>query len=177
MRMPQSLSLPCLALLALLLAACASNNYMDERAASSSGSPAPPVTLITDKVVQDQKKLRAQRTTQDITRLLVAKPSPYMIERGDILSIVVWDHPELAGPVNLGQLPPTSSGSETNGSGLPPAGFVVDHDGLVQFPFAGRIKLAGLTRPATCSPPNWRAILISPISPCACRPTAANVSI
>jgi polysaccharide export outer membrane protein len=144
-RMPHFLSLPCLALLALLLGACASNNYMDERAASSAGGSAPPVTLITDKVVQDQKKQRAQRVTQDITRLLVSRPSPYTIDRGDILSIVVWDHPELAGPVNLGQLPPTSSGSEVNGSGLPPAGFVVDHDGRVQFPYAGQLKLAGLT--------------------------------
>lgn len=145
MRLPLFLSLPCLALLAGMLAGCASNNYMDERAASDSGTPAPPVTLITEQLVKAQKAQRAQRATQDISKLIVARPAPYTIDRGDILSIVVWDHPELAGPVNLGQLPPSSSGSEANASGLPPAGFVVDHDGRVQFPFAGPLKLAGLT--------------------------------
>ncbi len=137
-------SLPCLVLLALTLSGCASNNYMDERAADANGT-APPVTLITDQLVQEQKKQRAQRATQDISKLINPKPSPYTIDRGDILSIVVWDHPELAGPVNLGQLPPTSTGNETNGSGLPPAGFVVDHEGRIQFPFAGQLKMAGLT--------------------------------
>jgi polysaccharide export outer membrane protein len=145
MRMPLVLSLPCLALLAAVLAACASNNYMDERAMSASGPGAPPVTLITDQLVQEQKAQRAKRSTQDISRLVNARPAPYTIDRGDILSIVVWDHPELAGAINIGQLPPSSSGNEANASGLSPTGFVVDHDGRVQFPFAGQLKLAGLT--------------------------------
>jgi polysaccharide export outer membrane protein len=129
------------ALCACQLAACAGGGMMENAADPAPG--APPVTLITDQLLQAQKKQHALRATDDISRLLVAHPSPYTIDRGDILSIVVWDHPELAGPVNLGQSPPTSSGSEA--TGLPPAGFVVDHDGKVQFPFAGQLKLAGLT--------------------------------
>ncbi|MFD2270357.1 polysaccharide biosynthesis/export family protein [Undibacterium arcticum] len=70
--------------------------------------------------------------------------TPYKIESGDILSIVVWDHPELAGAV---MATPVASinGAEAVGPATPPAGFVVDHEGMVQFPYAGALKLAGLT--------------------------------
>ncbi|MES2296658.1 MAG: polysaccharide biosynthesis/export family protein [Pseudomonadota bacterium] len=130
------------AFLAPLLAGCASGAY-DVRA-SATADGAPPVTPITEQLLKAEKKQREQRKSQDVSKLLVAHPAPYTIDAGDILSIVVWDHPELAGAVMLGQNPP-GAGSELAQSGLPPAGFVVDHEGKIQFPYAGLLKVAGLT--------------------------------
>lgn len=103
----------------------------------------PPVYLITEQLVREQQRQRAERASVDIRRLLVASPPPYTIEAGDILAIVVWDHPELAGAVLLGQTP---LAAEASTGGVPPAGFVVDHQGQVQFPYAGVVRLAGLTQ-------------------------------
>jgi polysaccharide export outer membrane protein len=99
--------------------------------------PAPVIKLITPSLLQAEKAAKAQQANQNINALL-GDPKPYVIGNGDMLSILVWDHPELniaaAGAQAL-----TSSGAQT------PAVFVVDQDGMVQFPYVGVIKLAGLT--------------------------------
>lgn len=95
---------------------------------------------ITPQLLQTEKTLREQQPSQDISQL-VAKPTPYLIGSGDILSIVVWDHPELSTPAMSGPATITVSGTD---SGATP-GFVIDPDGLVQFPYVGNLKLAGLT--------------------------------
>jgi polysaccharide export outer membrane protein len=79
--------------------------------------------------------------TQDLSRLVVPYPQSYTIDRGDILSIVVWDHPELSATVAT----QASGGAEPGSTGTLPSGFVVDHEGRIQFPFAGALKLAGLS--------------------------------
>ncbi|MGV3655855.1 MAG: polysaccharide biosynthesis/export family protein [Noviherbaspirillum sp.] len=98
---------------------------------------------ITPQLVRQEKALRDKQSTQDISRL-VGTPSPYTIEAGDILSIVVWDHPELSGAV---QAPGTTgiAGVDPGPGTTPAPGFVVDHQGTVQFPYAGTLKLAGMT--------------------------------
>lgn len=98
---------------------------------------------ITPQLVKQEQELRNKQTTQDISRL-IGTPSPYTIESGDILSIVVWDHPELSGAV---QGPGTAgiAGVDPGPGTTPAPGFVVDHQGMVQFPYAGTLKLAGLT--------------------------------
>ncbi|MEO0002309.1 MAG: hypothetical protein RLZZ22_1, partial [Pseudomonadota bacterium] len=69
---------------------------------------------------------------------LFATPKTYTIGAGDVLNIVVWDHPELtitpAG--GLG----TDAGS-LSGIGN---GYNVSPQGLIQFPSVGTVKLAGL---------------------------------
>jgi polysaccharide export outer membrane protein len=42
---------------------------------------------------------------------------------------------------------PGGTGADTSNSvtAAPPAGFMVDHDGMIQFPYAGPIKVSGLT--------------------------------
>ncbi|WP_309683203.1 polysaccharide biosynthesis/export family protein [Polaromonas sp.] len=83
---------------------------------------------ITPDLIRLQRAQPATDVGQDVKRLFgVARP--YTIGPGDLLNIVVWDHPELS---------------------LAPAGDVgsghnVSADGLIQFPFIGRIKLGGLT--------------------------------
>ena len=83
------------------------------------------LVAITPALLRAERTAREQQPRQDISAL-VASPEPYLIGIGDILSIVVWDHPELSAADNQG--------------------YVVDQDGLVQFPFVGALKLAGLTQ-------------------------------
>jgi polysaccharide export outer membrane protein len=107
--------------------------------AGAPGSGAPVTQLITEQLIATERARREGGINQDIAHLLVPNPPPYTIDSGDILSIVVWDHPELAGQGVA------ASALNDQGPANPPAGFVVDHDGRVQFPFAGALTLAGLT--------------------------------
>lgn len=109
-------------------------------AATDSAAPATAVREITPQLLQAERAARSSRNSLDIGRLS-APAAPYTIESGDVLSIVVWDHPELNGAA-VGM--PT--GAPDGPSGVTPAaGFSVDHDGEIQFPYAGRIGVAGLT--------------------------------
>jgi polysaccharide export outer membrane protein len=99
--------------------------------------PAPVVKLITPDLLQSEKASRARLSLQNVDALF-GEPNLYVIGSGDLLSILVWDHPELniaaAGAQAL-----SSSGAQM------PAAYVVDQNGMVQFPYVGAIKLAGLT--------------------------------
>lgn len=139
-------------LAAPLLAACGSvapgmhftgvaqSQAADERADSS----AVPTTIkqITPQIVKAEREARLKQKTQDISKL-VGKATPYGIEPGDVLSITVWDHPELAGSVGGGQALAIAGGDPNVAAA--PAGFTVDHDGMLEFPYAGSMKVAGLT--------------------------------
>ncbi|WP_230411628.1 polysaccharide biosynthesis/export family protein [Collimonas humicola] len=93
---------------------------------------------ITPELVQLEKALERQNSGPDLMPL-VAAPSPYLIGNGDILSIIVWDHPELSAPAMAG----TAQATATDGVTTP--GFVVDQNGMLQFPYVGMLKLTGLT--------------------------------
>ena len=95
---------------------------------------------ITPELLREEKKARESGASQDVS-LPPTASLPYCIDRGDILSIVVWAHPELSAPVMTGQV--ANSSTAFDGGNIP--GFVVDQDGLVQFPYVGQVKLAGLT--------------------------------
>lgn len=102
---------------------------------------------ITPQLVQSERALREKQVSQDISRL-IGKASPYKIDSGDVLSIVVWDHPELSNSATVaaGAMAGTGADAATSATTAPPAGFMVDHEGVVQFPYAGSIKIAGLTQ-------------------------------
>ena len=132
----------CGALVLISLAGCATRmSGVDAVPSSADGPKAPPAQLITDQLIATEKQARDLHHNKAISHLIVSTPPPYKIDRGDILSIVVWDHPELAGQ----GVAATTTMTEVVSSNAPPPGFVVDHEGRVQFPFAGALMLAGLT--------------------------------
>lgn len=107
----------------------------------------PVLRPITPQLVKSERELREKKVTQDIGKLL-GRPGPYTIEAGDVLSVVVWDHPELSNTATVATGGPAGLGSDasTSATTAPPAGFMVDHEGMVQFPYAGELKVAGLTQ-------------------------------
>jgi polysaccharide export outer membrane protein len=114
---------------------------------SGQSEPAPPTEMITEQLIALEKQASAQQGPDDLSRLVLPNPPPYAIGRGDILSIVVWDHPELAG----GGMTAATAAADALGANAsasanaPQPGFVVDHLGRIQFPFAGLLPVEGLT--------------------------------
>ncbi len=97
------------------------------------------VVPITPQLVQAQQRARPREVAAEVRQLFKA-PGPYTIGPSDVISIVVYDHPELlpnAGAVISQQADPTGI------SAAP--GFIVGADGQVAFPFIGRVRVQGLT--------------------------------
>lgn len=143
--------LQCLSLCfsAFALAACSTNApYMlssggEAGSGQADGEPAV-VQPITEKLIQEQKTQRDLQVGQELDNL-IATPQPYLIGPGDIILVVIWGHPELvAGTATATQ--PTSGGMQAGGAAEQiPFGFMVGHDGMLQYPFVGSLKMAGLT--------------------------------
>jgi polysaccharide export outer membrane protein len=102
----------------------------------------PKVTLITPEVVRAQKA--AARPTNDGVEELFGTPQPYVIGAGDILSIVVWDHPELVFPTQTYSIGAAYDIPNYSGAANVP-GYVVSPAGTIQFPYAGVVKVVGKT--------------------------------
>lgn len=118
------------------------NSNGNESTAGADASVPTTIRAITPKLVSEERAKRDKQRVQDLSSLL-SKPAAYSIESGDILSIVVWDHPEL----NVGVAPvPAGAGADAAPGATPVAGFIVDHEGMIQFPYAGQMKVAGLTQ-------------------------------
>lgn len=97
------------------------------------------VVPITPQLVQAQQQARPREVAAEVRQLFKAA-RPYTIGPSDVISIVVYDHPELlpnAGAVISQQADPTGI------SAAP--GFIVGADGQVSFPFIGRVRVQGLT--------------------------------
>ncbi|MFS2166178.1 polysaccharide biosynthesis/export family protein [Variovorax sp. Varisp62] len=107
----------------------------DSTASADSGKVIP----ITPDLIRSQMAQRPKTTPDGMKRLLAAPPV-YTIGPGDVVGIIVYNHPELlpnAGAVIAQQTDPT-------GVAVAP-GFIVDAKGEISFPFIGRVKLQGLT--------------------------------
>jgi len=107
-----------------------------------SGQVDPPIIAITEVQLAKDKQLRARRVSEDLGELQSDPSAPYRIGPSDILAVLVWDHPELSG------VPAVLAGGATDSGPLPvaPPGFVVDHAGMLHFPYAGLVPVAGLTQ-------------------------------
>ncbi|GAB3768737.1 polysaccharide biosynthesis/export family protein [Ramlibacter monticola] len=103
---------------------------------------APPqgvITPITATLIQAQRVSLPKGVPPGVQSLF-AEPVPYTIGPGDIISVFVYDHPELQ---PLGAQVIGGSSDPTGISGAP--GFIVDAQGDVFYPYAKRVKVAGLT--------------------------------
>ena len=133
---------------ALLLSACVAapgmriSNAAMQASGGGDGDKPPEITPITLKLNEDLR--RNARPTNVGVEQLFATPQPYRVGPGDIISVVVWDHPELVFPTQTyslataAEVPVTSSGSN-----MP--GYVVGPSGDIQFPYAGVMHVAGKT--------------------------------
>ncbi|WP_459252052.1 polysaccharide biosynthesis/export family protein [Paraburkholderia rhynchosiae] len=95
-----------------------------------------PISDINLALIQEMRKEAAARSVADGSMLFSA-PEPYTLGVGDVLSITVWDHPELAaaqGAQSQPQMRPADA----------PAGFIIDQTGSISFPYAGVLHAAGL---------------------------------
>jgi polysaccharide export outer membrane protein len=131
-------------LLAGLLAGCAPTIHFRSQDHAETDEPAPPTEMITEHLIAAERQQHQVRANVDLDSLLVPNPPPYGIGSGDILAIVVWDHPELTGGLvtSANADPAITAAANTNAA---PQGFVVDHQGRIQFPLAGLLTVEGLT--------------------------------
>lgn len=113
--------------------------------ASDGAEPQPDIKLITSTLIAEQRTRRAELSKQNVSAF-AKKTSSYVIGNGDLLSILVWNHPELNIAAAAAQ---ALSSSAAQGLGTPgaqtPAGYVVDQEGRIQFPYLGAIRVAGMT--------------------------------
>jgi len=117
-----------------------------DRAVSPAGyagpneDPPPPgaLTAITPELIQAQNRSMPLTVGPDV-RALVGEPEPYRIGPGDVVGIVVYDHPEIA----FSDTPATTVADPASISPAP--GFIVSNTGQLSFPYAGPINAAGMT--------------------------------
>lgn len=79
--------------------------------------------------------------------LLVNRQNPheYRVGPQDILTIIVWNHPELTIPSMQTTSENVNIFTRLNDTNNNPTGILVDEYGKVFFPLAGKLKVAGLT--------------------------------
>jgi polysaccharide export outer membrane protein len=97
------------------------------------------VTKISQDLIRSQMLARPKTLPPELGSLFGATPI-YTIGPGDVVGIVVYDHPELlpnAGAVITQQADPT-------GVSVAP-GFIVGSGGEISFPYIGRVRMQGLT--------------------------------
>jgi len=132
---------------ALLLSACAGAPGMriSEQAMAETGRPGeepPKITPITQQLNDD---LRREAKPHNVgVEELFAAAQPYRVGPGDIVSVVVWDHPELVFPTQTYSVATATEIPQTGGGSNMP-GYVVSPSGDIQFPYAGVMRVAGKT--------------------------------
>ncbi len=107
--------------------------------AASSAVPPGALLSITPELIARQRALRKAEVSEGVQRLF-AQARPYGMGPGDVVNIVVWNHPELV-------LAPAGATLTTDASGLASVGngYNVSPQGLIQFPLLGAFKVGGLT--------------------------------
>jgi polysaccharide export outer membrane protein len=110
------------------------------RSTDAPADPPPPGALeeITPALIRRQHAAQPRELSAEV-KSLFAVPQPYRIGAGDILNIVVWDHPDLVlAPAGSLTTDAVTASQVSNGYNVSP-------DGLIQFPHVGDFKAGGLT--------------------------------
>ena len=120
-----------LSLFALMLSGCTmTGNYMNSHELQRS-------------YTVNGREVRTNFVQLTPTWIVHQDPSPpYRVGPYDILSVVVWNHPELTTTSTISGLPGSVQSGTTNQTGI-----LVSSQGYISFPFAGRFKVGGLTLP------------------------------
>ena len=138
--------LPLLAVLVLGGCAHSPGFYTGDSLKADAKNPdaVPPGALhsITPELLSQQRASRKDEIPAQVKQLF-GTAKPYTIGSGDILNIVVWDHPQLS-IAPAGAVATVGSDAAATAS-LVGNGYNVNPDGRIQFPYVGPIKLAGLT--------------------------------
>lgn len=125
----------------LPLAGCAfapgmTMSHEQDNIASETEPPATPAAefvAITAQLIADLRQSRQELIAAAQSPIAQARPyEPYRIGPRDILSITVWDHPELTIPAG-----------EFRSADI--SGQIVDEDGYMYYPYVGTIQVAGMT--------------------------------
>ena len=112
------------------------------RTSGGNNDQPPPGALveINNELVAKQASSRPTTVSPDVEKLF-GTPKPYTLGPGDVLSIVVWDHPEM----NLPTTSSNSSASTDQSTSQIVSGYTVDSTGSIQVAYVGAIHVAGLT--------------------------------
>ncbi|NKF21885.1 polysaccharide biosynthesis/export family protein [Solimonas marina] len=126
------------AAMAVLLSGCILVPGLNVSVGDSQPDVAVPYRVIpvTPETILEQATQQATRRPEyaDLTPANVTAPPPkYVIGPGDVLQIIVWDHPELTNPIGAVTRDPVSAGQ------------LVSADGMMFYPYAGIIQAAGKT--------------------------------
>lgn len=129
----------------IVLAACSISPgvYMGSpedvsRSLEEDGAPPGALKPITADLIRTYDQVNTDGVRAKVQHLL-GTAEPYRVGPGDILNIVVWNHPELA-------LTPAGSATTAIVTGVNELGngYNVGPDGTIQFPFTGLVHVAGL---------------------------------
>jgi polysaccharide export outer membrane protein len=128
------------------------NSYVRDVLGFGEEDPPPPGALIsvTPELIRKQRDATPQTIASEVSALFAAT-APYTIGAGDLLSITVWDHPELNLPTLASSVP---------GQTVPLGAlfYPVDSQGRMQFPMLGAVQVGGLTEEGL------RALLVRELS-------------
>ena len=137
----------------LLLQACAplapgfrsAGNDADQAVSPSGFStaeidPPPPgaITEITPQLIRAQRAAVGNNVPPEV-RGLVGQAPVYKIGPGDVVSVIVYDHPEIV----FSGIPATTVADQASVSPAP--GFIVSSTGFMSFPYVGQLKAEGMT--------------------------------
>jgi polysaccharide biosynthesis/export protein len=137
----------------LLLQACAplapgfrsASNDADQAVSPSGFSsaeidPPPPgaITSITPQLIRAQRAAVGKTVPPEV-QALVGTAEVYRIGPGDVVGIVVYDHPEIV----FSAIPATTVADPASVSPAP--GFIVSNTGQLSFPYVGALKVDGMT--------------------------------
>jgi polysaccharide export outer membrane protein len=102
--------------------------------------PPPPgaITEITPELIQKHRAALGNNVPPEV-RALVGEAPVYKIGPGDVVGIVVYDHPEIV----FSGIPATTVADPASVSPAP--GFIVSNTGHLSFPYVGQLKVDGMT--------------------------------
>jgi polysaccharide export outer membrane protein len=140
-------------LLTCFLLACSSapGNVIDRsRLKDNDATPTEtyPVHLISATMVVEESQVLAHSKPLPPAIFADASQYVYRVAPQDILGVTIWDHPELTMQQSNGtstSADTTQPYSATSPGQVDPYGQTVDEDGIIYFPFVGKVRVAGKT--------------------------------